>query len=100
MFNPRSKGQLFAAVALGALFAIGCGKSQPTDIDGGNTETPDSGSCDGQPGCACLSGACNVGECMNGTCVDCRRGEESCVCRANNTCNAVLRCNGSSCEVC
>lgn len=57
--------------------------------------------CDGQPGCACLSGnTCTLGECLGGTCVDCRRGDLACSCRANGTCGTGLRCASSVCETC
>jgi hypothetical protein len=61
---------------------------------------PDGG-CSGVIGCVCAGGACTTGECLGNSCVDCRRGEAACICRANSTCNAGLRCNtGGSCEVC
>ncbi len=63
--------------------------------------TPDGGPCDGQVGCACLAGnTCRSGECVSGSCVDCRRGEAACSCRSNATCNAGLRCTAERCETC
>ncbi len=56
--------------------------------------------CAGQVGCECVAGNCTTGECIGNTCVDCRRGEASCVCRTNNTCNTGLRCTGGACETC
>lgn len=78
-------------LALGLLF-LGCPQTPSTN---------DSGSCDGEIGCACLNGTtCNAGECIGSTCVDCRRGDEACICRSNGTCNTGLKCTNSSCVTC
>lgn len=58
------------------------------------------GSCEGQVGCACQAGACTTGECIGNVCVGCRRGEASCVCRSNGTCDPGLRCASDRCETC
>jgi len=44
--------------------------------------------------CPCDAGdACSDGFCVDGTCVDCVRGDEGCACYPNDTCNAGLECD-------
>ena len=98
--NARfSLSRLALAGGLGlALFAC----PPPPAVNDGGTDTPDAG-CVGQVGCECtggVGGTCSTGECLNGTCTDCRRGEAACICRANNTCNSGLRCTGGTCQTC
>ncbi len=56
----------------------------------------------GELTCPCTpEGACTAGQCIAGTCVDCARGTLDCLCYANQTCNAGLRCRADGlCETC
>lgn len=82
-------------VAFAALLSA-CPETKPADHDGG----VDAG-CAGQLTCDCRAGdVCDVGECVGGTCTDCRRGEAACICRSNGSCNSGLRCEGNTCAVC
>ena len=53
-------------------------------------------------GCACLADStCTTGECVQGTCVDCQRGQSGCVCLNNGTCDAGQKCSENlTCEAC
>ncbi|MBX7096728.1 MAG: hypothetical protein K1X89_03360 [Myxococcaceae bacterium] len=86
-------------LASGALLALGLVLSAcPSTPPGGGGQ--DSG-CDGQLNCACVGGTtCSAGECVGGTCTDCRRGDEACLCRSNGTCNAGLMCANQLCVTC
>ena len=94
---PRARWW-WAALTVGVVLS-GC--RQP---DGGGDAGRDAGpmDCVGQVGCACDQGnVCQAGECVAGTCTDCKRGEDACVCRSNGTCNPGLRCGtGQLCEAC
>ncbi len=60
-----------------------------------------SGCTPGAVGCACdAEDACAVGECLDGACVDCDRGDAACLCRLNGTCAADLRCEEERCVPC
>ncbi len=99
MTTPRFVKVL--AIATAAAVLAGCPKPVEPGTDGGTTMDMDSGtSCEGQVGCACQAGVCQTGECLGNVCVDCRRGEASCVCRSNGTCNPGLRCASDRCETC
>lgn len=89
-FSPR-------AVLLGlSLSLMACPETPPVVEDGG----VDAG-CAGQLTCECKEGAsCDVGECVGGTCTDCRRGAAACICRGNGTCDTGLRCQGATCQTC
>jgi hypothetical protein len=95
MNSRTSVMRVLGAGALG-LFLAACPQMPPVTDDSG----VDAGSCEGTVGCACANGACTTGECVGGTCTDCRRGEASCICRSNGTCNAGLRCEANSCVTC
>ncbi len=83
-------------IAATAFVLSACPPTPPVIDDGG----ADAG-CAGQLSCECKADAtCEVGECVGGSCVDCRRGEAACVCRANGTCNTGLRCEGATCQAC
>ncbi|MBL8919178.1 MAG: hypothetical protein JNJ54_09985 [Myxococcaceae bacterium] len=89
------------ALALAVVALTGCPRPPDAMDSGLMTETDGGGTCEGQIGCACQTGGvCVTGECLGTTCVDCRRGEASCVCRSNGTCNAGLRCANARCETC
>lgn len=94
MISKTVMRALFAG-ALGATL-LGCPPTNPATGDSG----VDAGDCSGTIGCACVNGACTAGECVGGLCTDCRRGEESCICRSNDTCNTGLRCATGRCVTC
>jgi hypothetical protein len=86
---------LFAVVVMAACDA----PVTPLPVDPGATVP--AYVCVGRVGCPCGADGCSTGECIDGTCVECRRGEADCVCRANGTCSAGLRCSAASlCEAC
>ncbi len=58
-----------------------------SDTDTDTDTDADTDACtDGALDCPCDGDACTEGECVDGTCVDCSRGDIGCICRLNGTC--------------
>ncbi|MBI5544103.1 MAG: hypothetical protein HY901_09460, partial [Deltaproteobacteria bacterium] len=84
------------SLLLGAtLLAAGCGE-EPISGDA------DAGCLAGQVGCVCGDGlACDQGECVAGTCVDCSRGAVGCLCFDNGMCSSGAVCSADKvCQAC
>lgn len=92
--------KLLKAVAVTGLLVFTACPGGPMNMDAG-PDKDGGGGCAGTIGCACVGGACTTGECLANKCTDCKRGDNACICRSNNTCNAGLRCTtGGLCESC